>query len=582
MTIVLIFLATAALYLLAYRFYGGFLQRELGLDDTRPTPAHTKTDGVDYVPTSDLILFGHHFSAIAGAGPIVGPIIASLAFGWAPAVLWIALGAVFIGGVHDCTVMVASIRNEGRSIGQICRSFLNPVAYRLFLLFIFFTLVYVVIVFLDLTASTFVPAAGAVHVEGSEQVLLEAKQSGTVATASLLYIGLALLFGLAIYRLKMPVWLGTLIFVPLVFGGLWAGSLWPVTADMIPQFLGSAKNTWLLVLMAYCLAAAMLPVWILLQPRDYLSSYLLYACLLGGAVGLVASGLTGHATLAYPAFIGFFSAKRDFIYPALFVTIACGAVSGFHAVVASGTSAKQLGRETSARKIGYGSMLVEGILAMLALATVMILDAAPKGETPVVTFGRGLGSFMQTIGLSAEFASTFAMMSVSTFLLTTLDACTRLARFILEELVGASNRFLPRLLCTLTVLVVPALVVFRQIPDLNGRLVPAWQAIWPAFGASNQLLAALALLVVFAWLRHTGRRTLYVVIPMVFMCITTIAALALLFWQHLGAWWFGAGKPGSPFVGGVSLALAALALAVIGGMIQHVRRTPKPAAQKAS
>ncbi|MBM4155070.1 MAG: carbon starvation protein A [Lentisphaerae bacterium] len=559
------FVVGVVLFLLAYRFYGARIATWLGLDDTRPTPSHTRTDGVDYVPTSSLILFGHHFSTIAGAGPIVGPVIAALAFGWLPAVLWIIVGAILIGGVHDFTVMAASIRNEGRSIGQICKAYLSRPAYYMFLFFILFTLIYVIIVFLDITAGTFVPAGTAAHVEGSEQVQFEARQGGIVASASAFYILLAVLFGQCIYRLKMPTWLGTVIFVPLVFAGLWIGGLLPLTADLVPPFLGSAKNTWCLVLMIYCLFAALLPVWVLLQPRDYLSSYLLYACLLGGAVGLVASGLAGRATVAYPAFLGFTHAKMGFLFPALFITIACGAVSGFHSIVSSGTSAKQLDRETSARKVGYGSMLVEGVLALLAVATVMILAKAPAGETPVVTFGRGLGSFVETLGMPSSFASTFAMMAVSTFLLTTLDSCTRLARFIVEEIAGTGNRFAPRLLATLAVLVAPALVVFKQIPGPDGKLMPVWQAIWPAFGASNQLLAALALLVVYGWLKREGRRTTFVLLPMAFMCVTTMTALAQLAWKNLA-------HGGSAFIGGLSVVLFVLAAVVIAGVLATTRR----------
>lgn len=529
-----IFFIGCLLFALAYRFYGRFLEKQMGLSDDSPTPAHTQCDNVDYMPTSNMILFGHHFSAIAGAGPIVGPVIAALAFGWLPAVLWIVIGSIFVGGVHDFTVMVASIRNRGRSIGQICKNFLSAPAYYMFLLFILFTLIYVIIVFLDITASTFVPPAAAVHVEGSEQVLLEARQGGVVATSSMFYILLAVLFGLSIYKLKIPAMIGTLVFVPLVFAGLWLGNLFPCTADMVPQMFGSAKNFWTLILMVYCLAAAMLPVWILLQPRDYLASYLLYACLFGGAIGLVIYGITGHATPNYTMFSGFSSEKLGFIFPALFVTIACGAVSGFHSVVASGTSAKQLDKEKGAKLVGYGSMLVEGVLALLAVATVMIVSGGvPAGQTPVVTFGNGLGAFVQTLGIPESYAKTFAMMAVSTFLLTTLDACTRLARFIIEEIFKVGNRFLPRLISTLTVMILPALVVFQQIPGPDGRLIPAWQAIWPVFGACNQLLAALALLVIFTWLKRNGKKSFYVAIPMVFMIITTLTALSQLTYKNL-------------------------------------------------
>ena len=560
--ILVIFFVGCVLFALAYRFYGQFLSKEMDLDDSTPTPAHTLRDNVDYMPTSNLILFGHHFSAIAGAGPIVGPVIAAAAFGWLPAVLWIIIGSILIGGVHDFSVMVASIRNKGRSIGQICKNFLSPPAYYMFLVFILLTLIYVIIVFLDITASTFVPPTGAVHVEGSEQVILGARQGGVVASASMFYIVLAAAFGFCIYKLKMSPWLGTLIFVPLVFGGLWLGNLFPCTADMVPQVFGSAKNFWALILMAYCLCAAMLPVWVLLQPRDYLASYLLYACLFGGAIGLIIYGVTGHAAPSYPMFLGFTSEKLGFIFPALFVTVACGAVSGFHSVVASGTSAKQLNKEKGARLVGYGSMLVEGVLALLAVASVMIVvGKVPSGQTPVVTFGNGLGTFVQTLGIPETFAKTFAMMAVSTFLLTTLDACTRLARFILEEIFKIGNKFLPRLLSTIAVLVLPALVAFQQIPGADGKLIPAWQAIWPVFGACNQLLAALALLVVFTWLKRGGKRAFYVAIPMVFMMITTLTALTQLTMKNLIV-------QGGLFdirhiIGGVSLVLLVLAAVII-------------------
>jgi len=570
------FVVGVVLFLLAYRFYGARIATWLGLDDTRPTPSHTRTDGVDYVPTSSLILFGHHFSTIAGAGPIVGPVIAALAFGWLPAVLWIIVGAILIGGVHDFTVMAASIRNEGRSIGQICKAYLSRPAYYMFLFFILFTLIYVIIVFLDITAGTFVPAGTAAHVEGSEQVQFEARQGGIVASASAFYILLAVLFGQCIYRLKMPTWLGTVIFVPLVFAGLWIGNLLPLTADLVPPFLGSAKNTWCLVLMIYCLFAALLPVWVLLQPRDYLSSYLLYACLLGGAVGLVASGLAGRATVAYPAFLGFTHAKMGFLFPALFITIACGAVSGFHSIVSSGTSAKQLDRETSARKVGYGSMLVEGVLALLAVATVMILAKAPAGETPVVTFGRGLGSFVETLGMPSSFASTFAMMAVSTFLLTTLDSCTRLARFIVEEIAGTGNRFAPRLLATLAVLVAPALVVFKQIPGPDGKLMPVWQAIWPAFGASNQLLAALALLGVTVWLGRRGRSVWYTLGPTLFMLAMTMWSLVIAVQVHLGRLAAGTAVMVHHVEFTVVMLLAAMALWLVAEALLLARTTRPP------
>ncbi len=561
--IAIIFVVFAGLLALAYAFYGSFLEKQFDVRADRVTPAHTLNDNVDYVPTSAPILFGHHFSSIAGAGPIVGPVIAGLAFGWLPAVLWILIGAIFIGGVHDFSALIASVRHGGRSVGQMCRDLLSPLAYRLFLIFIWLTMIYIQIVFLDLTASTFAPIAVSA-VSASETAQLQLAQGGTVATASILYVLLALFFGVSIYRLKIPVWIGTLVFVPLVFAALWVGTLLPLSADRMPALFGSARNTWCLILLIYCFAASTLPVWILLQPRDYLSSFLLYACLGAGAAGLVFSGFTGQVSIQYPALVTFNDPQLKFIFPALFVTIACGAVSGFHAIVASGTTAKQLKSETSARPIAYGSMLVEALLGFLALAAVMILAQKPTGQTPVAIFADGLGRFLAAFKINHSVAMSFGLLAVSTFLLTTLDTCTRLGRFIFEELFqlrGSSARIVG----TAATLLVPALVVFRQVPGPGGKLMPAWQAIWPAFGATNQLMAALALLVVFAWLRKEKKRAWYVLIPTVFMCVTTLTALVQLAVRNL----FG---NGSLLIGCLSVVLVLLAVALIVNTAWSLRR----------
>jgi len=567
MSIVALFLGGAALFALAYVLYGGFLARRLGVDDARPTPATTQTDGVDFVPTATPVVFGHHFSSIAGAGPIVGPIIAGLAFGWLPAFLWIVLGAIFFGGVHDFAALFASLRNRGRTIAQICRGVLGRSTYTMLLLFILFTLIYVIIVFLDLTAASFAPPARLAGLEGPalDAARAEIARGGAVATASLAYIALAVLFGLATVRARAPLWLATLVFVPLVFLALGLGQARPLTADRMPELLGSAKNFWALALLGYCAVASVLPVWVLLQPRDYLSSFLLYACLAGGAAGLVAAGVRGAAPTAYPAFTGWSDSKLGYLFPALFVTIACGAISGFHSMVASGTTARQTRTESSARVIGYGGMLVEGVLALLALATVMTLSQRSAAQ-PVVIFADGMGRFLGALGVPPATAGTFGMLAVSTFLLTTLDTCTRLCRFVLQELFGVGGSLIERIWTTLAVLALPAAVAFRQI---GGK--PAWQAIWPAFGASNQLMAALALLVVFAWLRSEGRRAGYVFAPMFFMFVTTIAALGRLAWINLYAEPDPAKRSG--LVGGISLGLAVLALYVaVASAITLVRR----------
>ncbi|MFN2350555.1 MAG: carbon starvation protein A [Kiritimatiellia bacterium] len=553
--IALFFLAGGLIFALAYRWYGRYLERSMDLDDRRPTPAFTMRDDVDYLPTSDPVLFGHHFSSIAGAGPIVGPIIAGLAFGWLPAALWILAGAVLVGGVHDYTALAASIRHGGLSIAEICRSRLPRSIYLLFLVFILLTLIYVIIVFLDLTATGFAPPTTA-PVEAL-------RQGGAVATASMCYILLALVFGYLVQRRRWSLSRASLAFVPLIFVAIWIGLRWPLLPEYLPALGGSVKNFWILLLLGYCLVASVLPVWVLLQPRDYLSSFLLYACLAGGATGLLAAGWRGMAPISYPAFIGWSDPQLGLIFPALFITVACGAVSGFHAIVASGTSAKQLRHESSARRIGYGSMLVEGLLALLALGTIMILGARPAGS-PVGNFAAGLGLFISALGIPQSLASTFAMLAVSTFLLTTLDTCTRLARFVFQELSGILTRLPQRIASSALVLLVPALVTFRKIPGPGGQMMPAWQAIWPAFGATNQLLAALALLCVFLWLRSEKRPCWFVVLPMVFMAATTLTALAQLAWLNLDG--------GSRFIGWMSLALCLMALLVMTSALALLHR----------
>jgi len=552
MTLGLLFVGACAVFAVAYKVYGGWISRALGIDDARPTPAVAERDGVDYEPGADAVVFGHHFSSIAGAGPIVGPIAAAFAFGWLPAYLWILLGAVFIGGVQDFTTMVASIRNRGDSLAEIGRRAMGPFTYRLFLLFILLVLVYVIIVFLDMTAATFAPG-------GSPA---DQATGGAVAMASVFYIGLAVLFSVARKVLRLPLWAATAVFVPLIFAGLWAGMRWPLAETMVPVFLGKAKYFWSAVLLAYCLAASVLPVWVLLQPRDYLSSFLLYACLGAGVAGILASPWTGAAAVQWPAFRAWSTPNDGFIFPALCVMIACGAVSGFHAMIASGTTSKQIARETSAQRVGMGSMLVEGVLALLALAAVMILKDDPK-MTPANVFASGLAKLFSPLGLGERALTGFAMLSVSTFVLTSLDSCTRLARIILQELLGVQKPGVAaRIALTCGVLLLPVLVCFKDIPGPGGGLMPAWKAIWPAFGATNQLMGALALLMVFGWLRTEGRPAWFVGVPTVFMFAVTLSALAQIIVKNFT-------QGGSLLLGGLCTVLFALAVAVLADIVRH-------------
>ena len=530
MLVAILFSAVVA-FLLAYAIYGRFLARRYELDDSRPTPSHTDYDGIDRVPAHKTILLGHHFSSIAGAAPIVGPIIGALAFGWIPVLLWIVLGTIFVGAVIDFSALVASVRHNARSIAEIAKQYMSPVAYKLLLAFIWLTLVYVLTVFADLTATTFI-------------------DDGSVATSSLLFIGLAVVFGLALNKLKVPLLWASIVFVPLVFAAVWAGQKMPISANMIPQVIaGEPKKTWALILIFYCFLASTTPVWILLQPRDYLSSYLLYASVLSGFAGIALGGFAIH----YPAFTSWTVPETGTLFPILFITVACGACSGFHSIVASGTSSKQLNKETDGKIIGYGGMLLEGIVAVIALTTVVMLPKSDEltGKAPLVIYGTGMANFLTVLGIPPKLGFSLGLLALSAFILTTLDTATRLGRYVFEELFDLKAAH-SRYLATLATLTLPAIFVLINLKDASGNLIPAWKAIWPVFGTCNQLLAGLVALVIVVWLKKTGRSLSFVLGPMVFMNIVTIWALVLLLRQY-----------GRSAVGIIAAVLLLLAIVVI-------------------
>jgi len=503
----MIIAASICLFVLAYLTYGRFLEKRYDVRSDRPTPSHTDYDGVDRVPAHKAVLLGHHFSSIAGAGPVIGPVIAAVAFGWLPVLLWVLFGAILIGGVHDFSSLVASIRHKARSIAEVAREYMSPLAYRLFLAFIWLSLIYVLTVFTDLTATSFV-------------------EDGGVATSSLMFIVLAVGFGMSVYRLKVPVLWSSLVFVPLVFAAVWAGQKLPIAPEKMPVLVGAdPAKTWAVVLIAYCFLASTTPVWILLQPRDYLSSFLLYASVVGGCAGIFMGGYT----VQYPAFKGWSQPELGPLLPFLFVTVACGACSGFHAIVASGTSSKQLNKESDARLIGYGAMLIEGVVAVISLAAVAMLakDDALVSKAPLVIYGSGMGKFLSVFGISEKLGFSFGLLALSTFILTTLDTATRLGRYIFEEffdLKGTGARYLS----TLATLVPPTIFVLITLKDPLGNPVPAWKAIWPVFGATNQLLAGLVLLVAAVWLKKTGKKVWFILVPMAFMNVMALCALVML------------------------------------------------------
>lgn len=501
-------LLTSLVFVIAYFKYGKFLMRHFEVDNKNPTPSHTLSDGLDYVPAHLPVLFGHHFSSIAGAGPVVGPIIAGLAFGWGPAWLWIVIGAIFFGGVHDFSALIASIRHRGRSIAEMANIYMSRRAYLLTLAFIWLAMIYVLIVFIDLTTATF-------------------KADGGVATSSLLFIALAIGFGLALYRLKMPLPWASIIFVSLLFFSVWLGQQIPL--NNIPALMGDPAKTWAVVLIIYCFIASVTPVWILLQPRDYLSSYLLYSSVLAGFLGL----LFGGFSVNYPVFVTWNAASIGPLFPLLFITVACGAISGFHSIVASGTSAKQLNRETDARLVGYGAMLLEGLVGIIALSTVVMVtkDNPLTAKPPLAIYAAGMARFLSVFGLPEKLGASFGLLALSTFILTTLDTATRLARYIFQEFFNLHDKK-SRYLSTAVTLVLPAIFALINIRDASGQVIPAWKIIWPVFGATNQLLAGLAMLVVCVWFKKRGRANWFIVWPMIFMLVVTLWALGLLIWQY--------------------------------------------------
>jgi carbon starvation protein len=489
--------------IVGYHVYGRSIARRFAPDDARLTPACERNDGQDFVPTPRFYLFAQHLSAIAAAGPIAGPILAARDFGWVPCLLWIALGVVLIGAVHDFSALFSSVRHGACSIAEIARAELGGPAGRALMAFIAIALVYVIVAFADITAGSF-----ATGTEELEAAVVSFHPGGAVALASVLYLALALVMGLVQRFLKTPLWLVTLVFVPATFAVVWF-------ATQHSDWLRFAQRTWALWIIGYCVVAAVTPVWLLLQPRGYLGGFVLFTALVAGLAGVF---FGGHS-IQQPAFKGW-EAPGGALFPFLFVTIACGACSGFHGLVCSGTTSKQIARESHIQFVGYGAMLAEALLAFLALATFMIArDDELQGLTPGSIYGAGLGKFM-TLFVGQEnlrFATTFGAMAFSTFVFDTLDVCTRLGRYLLQELFGWRGR-LGAAAATLLTMLLPLLVL------LNAK-AGAYRAYWTLFGASNQLLAGLTLFAVGCWMRRARRPSAFAFVPMGFVLVMTCWAL---------------------------------------------------------
>jgi carbon starvation protein len=494
MGLVTVVLASAVVLLIAYFTYGSLLVRLLRLDPKAETPAVELRDDLDYEPIAASTLFPQHFSAIAAAGPIAGPIFAGLLFGWLPALLWILIGSVFIGGMHDLTALIASVRHKARSIAEVVRDHMSPLSYILFLSFIWIALVYIIVAFADMTAGAFVDRPTK---DGNIEYV-----SRGVATSSLLYLIFPVVMGLLMRYARMPLWLATVIFVPLIGAAIWIGQLMPLdlqgALNVSPEV---AKRIWAVLLLIYCVVAAIVPVWLLLQPRGHLGGYFLYVALGVGVLGILFGGLS----IEYPALIPWDEQTKP-LFPVLFITVACGACSGFHSLIASGTTSKQLRKETDAKSVGYGAMLLEGLVAVLSLCCVMMFARGAlelSSGSPEKIYAAGLGRFGQVLfgEQAGGYIRAFASLAFATFIYDTLDVCTRLGRFIVQELTKQHGWF-GKTLGTVLTAGAPLFFILRHPLDSPQEV---YKVFWNLFGASNQLLAALTLIGITVWLWKTRR-----------------------------------------------------------------------------
>ena len=497
----------------AYFAYGKWVAKQMGLDDKKTTPAHAINDGQDFVPTSPFYLFAQHFSAIAAAGPIAGPIVAVQNFGWLPALVWIAFGVVFIGAVHDFTSLAISVKNGAVSVAEIVKKVLGDRAGFAMMIFIWLALNYIIIAFSDITIGSFI--SGTEELEGS---VLSFNPGGAVAAASVFYLTLSILAGLIQRFVNPPMWIMTVVFVPLSLVCAWLGTY-------CSNWLVFDFTTWVWILVTYCAIASVLPVWLLLQPRGFLGGFILYIALGIGMIGL----LFGNYEIMQPKFISFdIGGMTGAMFPFLFVTIACGACSGFHGIVCSGTTSKQISKESHCHSIGYGAMLAEAFVAVIAMVMIMKMTPAESaGLKPGLIYGKGIGEFLTLIigKEHLQLATTFGAMAFSTFVFDTLDVSARLGRYLLQEIFKLKGKYTV-LITTVSMAVVPLLFLL----NMSGG---SWGRFWILFGASNQLLAALTLLAVTVWLHKSRKRIAYTLLPMLFILTITLWALGSLV---LGNW----------------------------------------------
>lgn len=502
-SVVLILLAIV-IFVVAYLTYGRYLAKTWGIDPSRKTPAHELEDGVDYCPAKTPVLMGHHFSSIAGAGPINGPIQAAF-FGWLPCFLWIIIGGIFFGAVQDFGSIFVSIRHQGKSLGEVIEENIGRKSRVLFTVFAWLVLLLVIAAFADIVANSFTGSAA----------------NGSVATASMLFIPLAIAFGFCVYRKNAPMVVASIVGVLLLAACVALGLAFPIELP---------KTFWIIFVFVYIMVASVTPVWILLQPRDYLSSFLLYFMIIAAVIGIFGA----HPVVSVPAFIGF-KVGSNYMFPTLFITIACGAISGFHSLIGSGTTSKQLDNEKDALMVGYGSMLIECVLAVVSLIAVATLTtdgqfAAAGYASPTVVFATAISGFFATIGLSESAVNatfTIIALAVSCFCLTSLDTATRLGRFMFQELFADSE--------TGKKLKLDNMYVATAVTAVLGFVLclAGYAKVWPLFGACNQLVAVPAFLAIGTYLKKQGKNNKMLYIPIVFMSVATLVSLFLTFKNNL-------------------------------------------------
>lgn len=560
-----------------YIFYGGWLAKQWGIDPSRPTPANEMHDGVDYVPAKPYVLLGHHFSSIAGAGPINGPIQAAV-FGWVPVLLWVLIGGIFFGAVHDFGALFASLRHKGETIARVIAENIDDTAKKLFCVFAYLTLVLVVAAFASIVANTF--ATGLANATPESNLANQ-----RTAMISMLFILVAIIYGFVTRGREIPFAANVISAIVIIVALVAIGYNFPL--------ISLDYTTWMILLGIYILVASVAPVWILLQPRDYLSSYLLYGMIALAIIGIIGASLTGDAAnLAMPAFTDFTvtniavdpsgnpiinpdtgaavvnkSAASGFLFPALFITIACGAISGFHSLVASGTTSKQLDSEKNAQPIAYGGMLIECLLAVISLCAVAFVWTTYQAggyASPTAVFAGGLSQMLACIpGLSGVqgIAYTLLILAVSAFCLTSLDTATRLARYMFQELWIPTGQNQHNLTGWRAVLGNAYVATIITVVIGVGLGMTGYTIIWPLFGAANQLLAVLALLAVAAWLGNAGKNNKMFYIPMVFMLAVTLTSLCMTIQQKFVA----VSAGGDIFAAAIQLVIALflLVLAVI-------------------